>query len=160
MKLIGTGSFTKAYLRNDGKVRVKSSCPVKEVLAMGWCGNARFLPKIERVDFEEYVMPLYEKPKSLKQALKPTQYKFYQELRKIDRDNPRGYYGILEAIKAANLTRTQKQNMIAFLDGVANIGQGDVRFEISPRNVAVKNGNLILLDVFFSFSKLQSTRKR
>jgi hypothetical protein len=43
------------------------------------------------------------------------------------------------------------------IDGLMNYG-ADIRFEISPRNVAVKNGKLILLDCFFFASKLREVR--
>lgn len=161
LKLIGKGTFTKAYLQPDGKVLVKSPCPVKEILSLGWCGNARFLPKIERIDHEEYIMPLYEKPRKLKEALLPVEYKFYLALREMHSNCwGKGLFGIIDAIKNSKLSPQRKKQMIEFAEGVANIGVEDIRFEISPRNVAVKNGKLILLDVFFSSSKLRSTRKR
>jgi hypothetical protein len=44
--------------------------------------------------------------------------------------------------------------MLDALDACANYGN-DVCFEISPRNVAVKNGKLVLMDCFFMADKLQ-----
>jgi hypothetical protein len=45
------------------------------------------------------------------------------------------------------------------VEACANYGS-DVMFEISPRNVAVHNGNLILLDCFFIKSKLREVRDK
>lgn len=150
MKLIGKGAFTRAYLQDSGKVLLKSSCPVKEAISMGFCGDSRFIPEIKCVDFQKYEMPFYEKPKSLKKALKPDQWTFYSELRRLYNEYKMVGTGlIIAAFKGSKLTPTQKRNMIEFVEGVANIGYDDVGFEISPRNVAVRNGRLILLDVFF-----------
>ena len=50
-----------------------------------------------------------------------------------------------------------KETMLEALDACTNCGS-DVAFEISPRNVAVKDGKLILLDVFFMKSALNEVR--
>ena len=52
-----------------------------------------------------------------------------------------------------------KEVMIEALEACGNYGS-DVAFEISPRNVAVKDGKLILLDCFFMKSKLNQVRSK
>jgi len=55
-----------------------------------------------------------------------------------------------EFSKVTNITL--RNSLQEAIDACANYGS-DIKFEISPRNVAVKNGNLILLDCFFVGSK-------
>ena len=45
---IGKGTFTKAYLKDDGMVKIISMCPAKECYALFSQGNA-FAPMIETV---------------------------------------------------------------------------------------------------------------
>jgi hypothetical protein len=47
--------------------------------------------------------------------------------------------------------------MCEAIEACANYGSA-IGFEISPRNVAVNNGKLVLLDVFYSISKLREIK--
>lgn len=156
MKLIGKGDFTRAYLQTNGKVFLKSVCPVKECMAHGWFPNSRLFPKIKQVNCDEhctmeYEMEYYPKVKSLKQNLDPKEYQMYKDLRALSigyTNNPHNFYHLwyeqFETLKNKRL----REAMIDALDGCSNFGS-TVCFEISPRNVATKNGKLILLDCFF-----------
>lgn len=160
LEQIGRGTFTTAYRRADGKVLLKSRDPIKECMAWGWFPNSRLFPKIEFGDNRgEYIMNYYPKTASLKNSLKPKEYEFYLELRRIFDSYPFGYSALRDAFQTIKC-RNRRRIMIEALEACANYGQ-DVRFEISPRNVRVsKAGNLILLDCFFIASHLFSKEAR
>lgn len=161
-KLIGVGTFTKAYQVEENKVEVISSCPAKEAYAL-FCGENPFAPKIEK-DYSRkntYLMPLYPKIKAPKQQLNERAYEIYKALRKL----PLGlnYYGFERAIE--NLTvlhEEERENILGLAGDVGNaISPEDMRFEISPRNISHdKKGNLILLDCFFSAKLLREVWSR
>ena len=171
MKLIGKGAFTKAYLNDNGKtVTLYSVCPIKECMALGGFPKSPLFPKLERIDYLDsgegvYIMEYYPKVKSLKNALYPNQYAIYRELRglrglKISlTQNPYdGYRELYNAFKALK-NRRVREVMLYALEACANYGS-DIGFEISPRNVAVKNKKLVLLDCFFINSKLNEVRSK
>jgi hypothetical protein len=149
------------YRQTDSKhVHIKSNDHVKECIAMGCFPSSRNFPTIEYSDRPgyDYTMKYYPKQKSLKTALKPSEWSKYQDLRNIFRginyQYNSGYKTLHNAFKGIK-NRTLRKHMKSALDALANYGE-DVCFEISPRNVAVSNtGVLILLDVFFLESQLQ-----
>lgn len=163
-KLIGRGAFTKAYLRaHDNKVILESSCPIKECMSLGWFPDSELFPKITRVESEVYEMEYYPKVSSLKNNLNPDQYKIYKDLRNLYNkhqwnSNPYNslslYYAEFEKLDNKELALLMQEA----IEGCSNYGS-DIAFEISPRNVAVKNGKLILLDVFYSISKLKQVQR-
>ena len=152
MKKLGKGMFTTAYLLPDGRVKLKSCDPIKECMALGWFPNHRLFPKIERGDEENvYFMDFYERPKSLKKTLTPRQYRLYRLLREIGEKYLawKSYDSLTEHFEAmATEFKAEREAMLDALQACSSYGQ-DVMFEISPRNVAVKGGKLILLDCFF-----------
>ena len=168
MKLIGKGAFTKAYLNDDGKtVTLYSVCPIKEGMALGWFPESPLFPKLERIDYLDsgegvYIMEYYPKVKSLKNTLSPNQYAIYRELRGLNiplTQNPYdGYQELYNAFKTLK-NRRVREIMLYALDSCVNYGS-DIGFEISPRNVAVKNKKLVLLDCFFIKSKLNEVRSK
>ena len=169
-KIWKRGAFSKVYRMGEGTVRVVSSDPAKECMALWGFGNSDLWPSIERVATLDganvFIMPLYEQPKSLKTALMPDQYALYKALKassencfmgKNQYDAPQHWHkvfnaGLVEFPAAAEALSNA-------IDSLQNYGQ-DIRFEISPRNVAVKNGKLILLDCFFFASALEKTYKK
>ena len=168
MKLIGKGTFTKAYLKDDGKtVLLRSIDPIKECMALGWFPAHKLFPAINRTDNdEEYEMMYYPRTSSLKKALKPAQWELYKELRciahKIHLDiintkNKRYTLDIVRNNFKTMKSKTLSRIMIDAVEACANYGQ-DIRFEISPCNVRTHKGNLILLDCFFIWSKLQEVQ--
>ena len=164
LKLIGTGSFTKAYLRqSDNRVVLKSCCPIKECMSLGWFPTSRLFPKLTRTEHDTYVMKYYPKVSSLKNSLDPAQYKIYKDLRKVmnlgwgqssnDYDSFSHWYKAFEKLENRKLSKV----MCEAIEACGNCGS-DIGFEISPRNVAVNNGKLVLLDVFYSITKLREVQ--
>ena len=158
MELIGKGLFSKVYKVNSKKVLIKSVCYSKECTSLFI--NSMWFPKLERIELNEYLCEFYPKVASLKSSLKPKHYELYKELRKInvychnDYDN---YYKLREEFEKVS-NKSLRTALIDYLDDFAQYGT-DIGFEISPRNVAVKNGRLILLDCFFNKSQLCEVRK-
>ena len=164
MEKIGQGSFSKVYKKGN-KVFIKSNDAQKECMALGWFPSSRLFPKIKFSDNGfDYEMKYYKKHKSLKTALKPTEWEKYQELRRIFIQNKFSAPRIqsidhwINAFKKIK-NKTLRKHMCNALEAMGNYGP-DVCFEISPRNVAISNtGNLILLDCFFMKHQLEETRK-
>lgn len=158
-KLIGKGSFTKAYLNNDGFCYLVSSCPIKECMAFNWLPDHELFPVVECIDSGVYKMEYYPRTKGLKAFLHVDQWEVYKELRRVSglveysKNIHNGYSLVYKAFEQIKFNWL-RELMLEALDGCSNIGS-DIGFEISPRNVAVKDGQLILLDVFFSKSKLK-----
>jgi hypothetical protein len=154
LKLIGKGAFTKCYQLNDTTVLLKSEDPIKECMAHGWFPETDLFPKVEFSSIDGcYEMEYFPRVTSLKNNLDSDQYQIYKELRDIQ--NKIGwsiniYESYLEVYKAfEQLDNEELKNiMIEALEACGNCGS-NVGFEISPKNVAVKKGKLILLDVFY-----------
>lgn len=165
MKLIGKGMFTKCFLKDSETVLLVSTDPIKECMAFGWFPDNDLFPVIERIDIDDgrsmYEMEYYPRVSSLKNSLEPAQYEIYKTLRSLEsippetRDNDAFYWWHNEFDKIED--EELREAMKGALDGCANCGT-DIMFEISPRNVAVKNGKLILLDCFFKCSLIRELR--
>lgn len=166
-KLIGKGAFTKAYLLVSGEVELVSVDPVKECMALWGLGESYLWPQIERVDYRDdgtqvYKMPHYPKVKSIKNALDPHQYELYKALRNLE-----GTFCANQNLLAYELRKQfetlpaefseEKEALLEAIDALGNYGT-DLKFEISPRNVSVVDGKLVLLDVFFFVSQLNKVR--
>lgn len=172
-KILGKGTFSVCRDNQDGTVTLTSVCPCKfNLFYVSELQSSRF-PKVKHMDTEsrgnfkitKYVMKKYDKLKSVKSNLLPAEYAFYKELKKIEQD----YHKSLDfrlinleyLINKSNLHYKRKKLLIdsayAAVGGnrVAKLG-----FEIAKRNLAVANGKLILLDVFFdqgTYISLRST---
>ena len=171
LPLIGRGMFSTVYRKNTKTVLIKSIDPVKECMAMGWFPSSRMFPKITRVAvmYDDQGTALYEqryypKVKSLKAALKPTEWEFYRALRGINIFHCFGWddYKTLDSLQSLikalpSKYARKKAALLGAIDALTNYG-ADIRFEISPRNVAVHNGRLILLDCFFMVGKMEEVR--
>lgn len=162
LNILGKGLFTTAYLQKDNKtVILKSTDYIKECMSLGWFPNSMYFPKVERLDQGIYKMKKYDKPKSLKNSLKPKQYEIYKELRNLSIGYIKNSYNNLDEWRKQFNTisnKTVKNALNDAIDACSNYGS-DVCFEISPRNVAVsKTGNLILLDCFFIASQANDIR--
>lgn len=167
MKVIGKGLFSTAYKKNNKKALIKSCCPMKEAMALGFFPNSRLFPRVTQVDFQEYEMPLYTKRKSLKKSLVPQDWELYKELKELFESQwaaaaaPREsrYAHWRKAFKTIKNKRARTA-LLEALDGCANYTQ-NIGFEVSPRNVAVtESGRLVLLDVFFSIDTMRDVRNR
>ena len=166
LKLIGKGAFSKCYQLTDSTVLIKSSCPVKEAMALGFFPNSELFPTIERLEYDEestYTMAYYAKTASLKKALDTDQWAMYKELRRVFKaplcSHPHANRYELWRKSFETLQPALAEIMIDALDGCTNYGL-DICFEISPRNVAVKDGKLVLMDCFFMFDALQKVWAR
>lgn len=165
MKLIGKGLLSKVYQLNEKQVLIKSVCYVKECLGNEWVRSTIF-PTLQRTDnYGEYICEYYPKVKSLKESLEPKQYAIYQELRRLSIGFVKNKYDLLDEWRKQFETVTNKRfkdGLLEMCDEICNYGT-QISFEISPRNVAVKNGKLILLDCFFvadQAEKIRSTKNK
>lgn len=168
MKKIGRGLFSTAYLNKDNKVELFTFDPIKEAYYL-YGQNNPFVPTIYnretlekerygRIE-EKYTMKYYNQPRSLKKNLKPSHWKVYQELRKVFMSGEnRGYHQLQKSFGNLDIHWTQKDLLLDMLADVSNY-DFDIIMEISPRNVAVENGTLILLDIFFSPRLANKIRK-
>jgi hypothetical protein len=163
-KLIGKGAFSRAYLLESGRVLLRSCCPIKECMALGWFPDSPLFPVLGRVDYGVYEMEFYPKVSSLKNSLDEGEYEIYRTLKRLSDSRPfwerpddayHAWYKVFDSELIGDLRDT----MISALEACANMGS-DIGFEISPRNIAVKDGKLVLLDVFFSIGKLLEVRDK
>ena len=164
-KLIGKGAFTKCYQISETEVEIVSICPAKECYAMFSQGNT-FAPKIDKIDYPEdgfsvYSMPLYPKVTAPKKQLNPQAYEIYKTLRNIAMSYAIDYYKFVKEVESSVLNEDVKEAIIELCSDACNgIDPQDMGFEISPRNITTDdNGNLIMLDCFFSCKLLRTTRK-
>lgn len=162
-KLIGKGAFTRAYQIGLNQVEVISTCPAKECYAMFSQGNP-FAPVTEHVGthFDGsgiFHMPLYPKMKAITQQFNARALHIYRQLRKLKYD-AESYQDFCKRVENLDLTIDEKENIISLAGDVCNaIDCRDLRFEISPRNVACDEaGNLIMLDCFFCMKTLRKLR--
>lgn len=163
LKKIGQGAFSTVWKKDNKTVLIKSSDNVKVCFSLGWCGNSRLFPKLKRImiddDFSFYECKFYEKVSSLKNNLLPEEYAFYLELRKFSACFGMDYYKLYDLFNALPAQYNgKKKALLSALEGLINYGS-DICFEISPRNVAVEKGELILLDCFFFRSQLKAKMK-
>lgn len=129
-------------------------------------GN-KFSPVIEKIDYREdgfsvYKMPLYSKVKAPKKELNEKAYKIYNTLRSISVLNCTDYNSFVEQVEASDIEEDYKEEILNLVGDVCNgIDCDDMGFEISPRNISKDaEGNLIMLDCFFSRKLLRSTYKK
>lgn len=173
-KLIGKGAFTKCYDNNDNTVTLISNCPFKELLSHNWLPNSSRLPKCKRLDYSVdrkgnsvYIMPKYEKVTAPKTQLSSSDYKLYKGLKaladtfQIKAVNLKNPYNRLDTfrdcVKESHLHYSYKNLLIECAEGLANFTT-KTGFEVSPRNLAINKGKLILLDLFYSVEQLNNVR--
>lgn len=167
MKLIGKGAFSRVYRKNKNTVVIKSVDNVKECMSLGWFPKSSLFPSLKLIERHEnysiYESMYYEKVSSLKNNLIDFDYEFYNELKNLNSFYIGGHNGYdhwyNEFKKLPNKFHHRKNVLLETLDALSNYGS-DIAFEISPRNVTVKNGKLILLDCFFFVSALREVREK
>jgi len=157
MVRFATGLFSTAYM--DGEhVILKSICRAKECLALFGFGDSNYWPQIEQVERYVYRMPFYQPLK--KSSLDVDQWALYQALRAhtqafnsyVPREPSYDRYDRLYAHWAAYPFIQEA------LESLTNYGQ-DIDIEVSPRNVKVQDGKIILLDIFFFRDAVAEVRK-
>lgn len=174
-------------LLDDEVALLASCCPIKELYSMSWLpegfdlvpeGDERTqvalvaFPYCEKVacfddgNYQLYVMPVYEK--FSKATVSPKQWEFYQLLRSlVDICETNKVQDIITLIRKGGLLVDRMFS--GFNEGLEDwlcdalettLSYGDdIRMEASPRNLAVDEfGRLILLDVFYSYNRLQKVR--
>lgn len=168
-KLIGKGAFSRAYQVSENKVELHSTCPAKECYALFSQDNP-LSPVIEKEGFNRngkpvYIMPLYPKVKAPKKQLNKKSYSLYKSLKDAFNCSTIAdyywFYSVTQQLASDNKISIQDmENLQSLADSVGNaIDPKDMRFEISPRNITHdENGNLVLLDCFFSLKTLKITR--
>lgn len=151
LKQIGKGLFSKVYRLNENEVLIKSICQVKECISNEWHNSVDIFPELKRVEDETYICEYYDAVKSLKESLNPEHYAIYKELRSLSVGYVKNPYDLYSEWYKQFETLSNieyKEALLDMIDNLSNYGS-QISFEISPRNVAVKEGRLILLDVFF-----------
>ena len=167
VKRIGSGAFTKAYLMENGRVLLRSCDPIKEAMAYGWFPKSEYFPEVSVLDEGVYEMQYYQKVRSLKSALTPKQYVVYKRLRNVFNEHGGRCKDYFDWYKVFEQEATDEfgvpddvvQLILEALNACSNYDQS-VNFEISPRNVAVQDGQLVLLDCFYLQSTLDDVRWR
>ena len=167
VKRIGSGAFTKAYLMENGRVLLRSCDPIKEAMAYGWFPKSEYFPEVVVLDDGVYEMQYYPKARSLKAALAAEQYAVYKSLRALFNEHSgrckdySAWYKVFEqeATDEFGVPADVVQIILEALDACSNY-DSSVNFEISPRNVAVQDGQLVLLDCFYLQSTLDEVRGR
>ena len=167
VKRIGSGAFTKAYLMESGRVLLRSCDPIKEAMAYGWFPQSEYFPEVAVLDDGVYEMQYYPRVRSLKSALAPAQWKIYKSLRNLWNEyggKCRDYFDWYkvferEATDEYGVPDDVVQIILEALDACSNY-DSSVNFEISPRNVAVQDGQLVLLDCFYLQSTLDEVTGR
>ena len=169
LKLIGKGLFSKVYSNSDlDYVIINKNDYIKEAMAFEWFPDSKYFPKIEEIEIGEdyyWKMKKYNKTRKVKGLLNHNDYMFYQELRKIFKTKPiiKNKYDSFEVLyklfKESSLTEEQKELMLDAVNACSNYGS-DVGFEISPRNIFIENGNLILADCFYIISQAEKIKTK
>ena len=142
------------YLQDCGtKVLIKSKDPIKECMAYGWFPESRLFPELTCIDKGMYESKFY--PKQPLSALNKADALIYKMLRRVfDVGLPLGakswdrLFAWQRVINESDLQPWVKADLCDALDACGNWST-DVMFEISPRNIAVDKGQLVLLDCFF-----------
>ena len=167
VKRIGSGAFTKAYLMENGRVLLRSCDPIKEAMAYGWFPKSEYFPEVSVLDAGVYEMQYYLKVRSLKGALTAEQYAVYKSLCAVFHEyserckDDSDWYKVFEqeATDEFGVPDDVVQIILEALNACSNYDQS-VNFEISPRNVAAQDGQLVLLDCFYLQSTLDEVRGR
>lgn len=153
---IGKGMFSTVYRLSKRKVLIKSSDPAKECAAL-FFPPSRLFPKINRVGWSDerdvafYEMEYLPRVASLKNSLSERGWRLYKSLRTMTLTFYKDPQAAVNRLPSEFYR--EKQALHEAIYALWNYGP-DFRFEISPRNVAVKSGKLILLDCFYFVSAL------
>lgn len=148
LPLIGRGAFSKVYKKDSKTVIIVSRDKVKVAMASPEWPRARCFPKLIEKASGIYECKYYEPVRALKSNLSEDQWALYRVLRDVYHNGPQYYWYLRSYFRALKGWKAESRALLSALDVLNEYGR-DVRFEISPRNVAVHRGRLILLDCFF-----------
>ena len=151
-RMIGRGLFTRCYHKpGSNRVLLVSRCAAKYVLATEGYGSSSLFPPLKYLEEHVYEAPFY--PKESLNKLNSLHRAYYTCLRRMYVKAMNDYWDdfsisniyweeLFEDIPFPHLRK-------ALLDAYRKLSPSmEVNFEISPRNVKVHKGKLILLDVF------------
>jgi len=165
LRQIGKGAFSTVYKKTADKVLIESTDKVKECMSLGWFPKSKLFPIIKYVganshnDLKFYECKFYEKICAVKPNLTKFDYEFYRVLRNLPIDyqiHPYASFKELHRVfdTVPNKFHSKRRALKDALDALSNYGP-DIGFEISPRNIAIENKRLVLLDCFFIKSDLK-----
>ena len=164
---IGSGSFTTAYTTAQlDRCYIKTTDMAKLAYAESALGESSLYPKVEKcLEIDDavndwYIMPLYTKVKAPSKQLKYNDLDLYNKLREAYKKGMRGYEEIYNAFNTLAISDIRIEELNELLDAVCNYIDSDtIRFEISPRNIALdSNGDMVLLDCFYCADALAEQR--
>lgn len=161
--------FTICYrIEGTDRVLLDTICPIKHMIADGLFPKSQLLPKFNYHNYDNHDFleaEFYPKVRSLKNNLDPDQWKKYQILRKLYmstsiRDIPIDNLSEFWENKFKELEDIELRDLMVGCMQVCSQYIDTVCFEISPRNVAVKDGKLILLDVLYDTNLLNELKEK
>lgn len=157
MPCIGRGAFSTVYRKSRNKVLIKSRDRVKECMSLGWFPKATMFPTITHVatsadgKWKFYEERFYQRTQGLKKHLDPFEWEFYQELRKLFCNWHRGFKNWHDEFERLPAKFNHRKKKLQEACMALQNYDPNPRFEISPRNVAVHNRKLVLLDCFYIY---------
>lgn len=160
---IGRGLFSAVY---EGPtydaVTVLTVDYAKECMGLGWFPRHRLFPVLEGGDWHPelesvrvYTMKRYDPSRAVVSKLCKHDANLYRALRKLPccfADDAGFDHWREQFLTLPDAFSDEREALVEAVEAMSNYGS-DVMFEISPRNVAVEDGKLILLDCFFMASQ-------
>lgn len=167
-KKVKYGAFSKVTIYDDNPmVDILTEDHAKEAMVLGWFPDHPLFPEVlySYKPNVTYHMKKYD-TKFIKANLDPDQWQLYQLIKKIYKEwlwlDSSKYtvpeLGTLFESHRSLLGDDITDALIGASDAMGNYSYR-VGFEISPRNCAVDNGKLILLDCFFNPEQLEQIRR-
>lgn len=165
LPLVGKGSFTRVYRKSRTKVLIKTVDITKKAMAENSVFQRSSLFPTLRYEGSSGKYKLYEgtyyKPvRSILMSVPDRDWDLYRILENISWS----YGGTYETLfsrfekRIPNRFWRQKKVLLESLETLLGYTT-DVGFEISPRNLAVHKGRLVLLDCFFCHKLLREVRE-
>ena len=158
--LIGTGAFTRAFLRPSGRVMLISRCPVKSAMALPDFPYAGLFPHIEKFSeaapYTYYEMDYY-----------PATFKSVEALVSVlaDKKSINFVKTFLPAVEYSQIpskdlrTKLGRQFKEAYQFIDAHVS-GTVVLDFHYKNLAAKAGKIILLDSMYSADEAKKVNQR
>lgn len=163
-KLIGKGAFSRVYELGDTQVLIHSNDMQKAFISEQGQGMFK-MPEMKLVwddselpykeGYRWYISPRYSKVRAFTKELKPEDVALYRQLRAIYSEGYTDYFQLREAFNTVGLFELADvvEEMCNYID------PDHLRFEISPRNIALDaDGDMVLLDCFYCIKALNQDR--
>lgn len=169
LKQVGKGGFTRCYELDDDTVLLESFDPIKQIMADGKFPKSKLFPEVRhypkkgKIGGNFYTMHYYKgRPKRatqkwLRENLKPFHFETYitlWELRKSVDSQISGKRGVnRQEVWNEAFSTLENRKLARILTDAYNACcevADNIMFDCEPKNVTPHEGNLILLDCFFS----------